>query len=82
MDAPELAEPIRALWIELRGRQGDIAEATRKHQRAKPPRPLVAQQLFGELECRLVFCQPGQRDDDWLLRQQLRFQSKCWLLSL
>jgi tetratricopeptide (TPR) repeat protein len=80
--APELAEPVRALWIEWCGRRGDTPEATRHYHRAAPPGTLVAQQLFGELECRFVLCQPPRRDDDWLLRQQLRFQSECLRLSL
>ncbi|TVS15426.1 MAG: hypothetical protein EA424_16130, partial [Planctomycetaceae bacterium] len=80
--APELMEPVRALWIWFWGRRGDTYEATRYLQRGALPASLVAHELFSELECRFVFCQRGHRDDDWLLRQQLRFQSECLKLSL
>ena len=78
IDAPELAEPVRSLRIQLCGLQENFEEAGAHFRQRPVPASIVGRELFGELERRFVQRLSTQRDDDWLLRQQLRFQTECF----
>jgi tetratricopeptide (TPR) repeat protein len=76
IDDPAFAEPIRALRTQLWGQQQDYDRAGESFRELAEPRTGVAKELFEELQLRFVSRQSGEHGDDWLLRQQLRFQSQ------
>ena len=76
VDAAELAEPVLFLRTQLCGVQSEFDRASESFWQLSPPRTVVERELFGELELRFVNRQPGRHDDDWLLRQQVRFQTE------